>query len=166
MQPVNVTIGNVHLTVPPQAAARGLIEMCLPDTPDAAAIGGMVVALPVNTALPAIGADWNGGKYAGLSIEDNRPVALVLLAGDEGDLTWDKAVAWAEKQGGVLPSRIDQIVLFRNLKSEFKAECYWSGEQRASGSACAWGQDFSFGGQGYWRKDDETRARAVRRYPI
>src|SRR5688572_13285667 len=79
------------------------------------------VAAPASTSfasLPAIGAKMESGIYAGLSIENERPVALVLLPGDE-KLTWHDAVTWAEKQGGALPSRIDQLVLFKNLKGEF-----------------------------------------------
>jgi hypothetical protein len=98
-------------------------------------------------ALPAIGTRWEGGIYAGLSIESNRPVALILLDGDES-MNWGDAGAWAKDRGGVLPSRIDQLVLFQNLKSEFKEAWYWSGEQCAGYSGYAWGQDFGDGDQG------------------
>lgn len=115
--------------------------------------------------LPAIGTEYHGGVYAGLSLENEHPVALVLLPGDES-LTWSDALAWAEKQGGALPSRIDQLVLFKNLKSEFQEAWYWSGEQSAGSSDYAWCQDFYDGDQGYDRKVTHCRARAVRRLPI
>ncbi|MDO8595672.1 MAG: hypothetical protein Q7R45_03515 [Sulfuricaulis sp.] len=116
-------------------------------------------------ALPSIGADFEGGIYAGLSIADNAPMALVLLPGDK-KLTWNEAVTWAEKQGGVLPSRFDQLVLFKNLKTQFQETWYWSGEQSASNAAFAWFQLFGNGGQSYLRKSSSNRARAVRRLVI
>lgn len=172
---IPVTIGDIQLAVPAAAAARGILEMVLPDQ---AVAGGALDAPDLRTfadgaevrkaigALPAIGDTWNGGKYAGPSLHDNQPVALVLLPGDEDGLTWDKAVKWADKRGGVLPSRIDQLVLFQNLKAEFKPECYWSGETPASDSASAWNQYFDDGDQLFWHKGGKYRAVAVRRYPI
>lgn len=115
--------------------------------------------------LPAIGDLWHGGIYAGLSIDDGRPVALVLLPGDE-QMKWKDACAWAEKQGGTLPSRIDQLVLLKNLKSEFKEEAYWSAEGRFADGAVAWAQYFSSGHQSGWHKGDSRRARAVRRVTV
>ena len=117
-------------------------------------------------AIPTqFGAPFAGGLYAGISIHDNQPVALILLPGDES-LTWPDAMAWAEKQGGVLPSRIDLLVMLKTVKSEFKPDWYWSGEQHADGSAYAWYQHFGTVYQHYWLKGDKTRARAVRRVPI
>lgn len=115
--------------------------------------------------LPDIGAQWEGGIYAGLTIHDNQPMALVLLLGDES-LNWKDAVAWAEKQGGVLPSRIDQLVLWKNVKDQFKGEWYWSGEQYAPDDDYAWCQHFCNGGQYGDRKGSLFRARAVRRLTI
>jgi len=122
-------------------------------------------SLPGTTPLPPIGAEWNGGLYAGLSIADNVPVALVLLPGDE-NLNWSDAQAWAEKQGGVLPSRFDHLVLLKNLKNQFKPEWYWSDEHFASYDGYAWIQSFLNGFQFYYRKSDNYRARAVRRLVI
>jgi len=118
------------------------------------------------TSLPAIGTTWNGGIYAGLSLENEKPVALVLLPGDLDDGPWDDAVSWAKKQGGVLPSRIDQLVLLQNLKSEFKPDWYWSGAPDAGDESYAWCQDFTSGTQSNDRKYTKLRARAVRRVAI
>ena len=117
------------------------------------------------SSLPKIGDQWEGGIYAGLTIYDNQPMALVLLPGDES-LNWKDAVTWAEKQGGTLPSRIDQLVLWKNVKDQFKGEGYWSGEQCAPNDASAWCQNFGYGYQDGCRKDHDFRARAVRRLPI
>ena len=92
-------------------------------------------------------------------------MALVLLLGDES-LNWKDAVAWAEKQGGVLPSRIDQLVLWKNVKDQFKGEWYWSGEQYAPSYVSAWCQLFNYRTQTNYRKNDFYRARAVRRLTI
>jgi len=116
--------------------------------------------------LPKIGAAWRGGIYAGLSLENERPVGLVLLPGDLDDAPWEDAVSWAGKQGGVLPSRIDQLVLLHNLKDEFKPNWYWSGTPNAGDESYAWYQYFNTGFQYYHHKDDKLRARAVRRVAI
>ena len=123
-------------------------------------------ALPAAAStLPAIGAAWEGGIYAGLSIHENHAVALVLLPGDE-DLPWDAARSWATKQGGTLPSRIDQLVLFQNLKVQFKEAAYWSCTPFAGDASYAWCQGFGSGYQGTGLKANELRARAVRRLTI
>lgn len=120
--------------------------------------------LPVS-CLPKIGAQWEGGIYAGLTIHDNQPMALVLLPGDES-LNWKDAQAWAEKQGGTLPSRIDQLVLWKNVKDQFKGDWYWSGEQYAPYGGYAWYQIFYNGYQHGGHKGIGYRARAVRRLTI
>ena len=125
---------------------------------------GSDAPLPVSD-LPPIGTERNGEVYGGLSIENNAPVSLWLLPGDE-KLNWNDAAEWAKKQGGVLPSRIDQLVLFANLKSHFKEEYYWSGETYPSASEYAWTQLFADGNQYYGRKSGAYRARAVRRSVI
>lgn len=112
-----------------------------------------------------IGAKYEDGIYAGLSIENERPVALILLPGDT-QAPWKDAIAWAEKQGGMLPSRIDHLVLFKNLKGEFKETWYWSDEQYANASGYAWTQLFGNGYQNYDFKSNVYRARAVRRISL
>jgi len=115
---------------------------------------------------PAIGAEYEGGLYAGLTLHDGRPHQLVLLPGDQDDGNWKDAIAWAEKQGGTLPSRIDQLVLWQNLKAQFQAAAYRSCEQHASNESYAWCQNFTTGYQYYGDKGYELRARAVRRFPL
>ena len=113
-----------------------------------------------------------GERYAGLIIgKDGEPsYHLVLRPGSAENLTWDKAVEWAAKQGGdyaaSLPTRNEQSLLFANLKDEFEREWYWSSEAHASESGWAWTQDFDNGYQDYYPKGNELRARAVRRLVI
>ena len=147
----------VTVTLPLSAVLR-LAELEAPRT--------VPIAMPEGfAALPAVGSEWQGGIYAGLSIDEGKVIALVLLPGEE-KLNWEEAKAWAQKQGGALPSRIDQLVLFKNVKGEFKDAWYWSGEQYAGNGVFAWYQLFGYGYQNFAPKDFDYRARAVRRLPI
>jgi hypothetical protein len=106
-----------------------------------------------------------GEEYAGLLLgKDGQPDQhIILLPGDPDSVTWKQAKDFAKKQGGELPTRREQSLLFANLKEHFKGDWYWSGEQRASYSYCAWGQDFGYGTQDFDHLDFRCRARAVRR---
>jgi hypothetical protein len=128
---------------------------------------------PGNT--PRIGAHWpeQGGTYAGVVRgDDGQPDYYLILHDDDTSLPWEKAVAWAkERKSGAhadfsLPKRKEQAILFGNLKNLFQETYYWSGEQYASASDYAWSQYFGNGTQTGDPKDDELRARAVRRLPI
>ena len=127
------------------------------------------ITQPVHTSapadLPAIGAAYQGGLYAGLTLVDNVPHALVLLPGD-CEAGWKFAAEWAQQNGGELPSRFDGLVLFKNLKSEFKEEAHWLNERHASASGSAWYQHFNNGYQFTYHTDSTLRARAVRRFPL
>jgi hypothetical protein len=121
-------------------------------------------AAPLTLTLLALA---KGEHYAGILLDDKGALAhhLVLLAGDT-KLSWADAGAWAKKQGGELPTRREQSLLFANLKGKFERDYYWSSEQHAVGADWAWCQTFSYGLQYYYDKSDELRARAVRRVPI
>lgn len=120
-------------------------------------------ATPVTITLPALA---EGEKYAGFLLDEHGAPThhVVLLAGDIS-LTWKKALEWAKKQGGELPTRREQSLLFANCKAEFQETWYWSGEQHAD-AAYAWTQYFSYGYQGWGYVSYRSRARAVRRVPI
>ena len=119
----------------------------------------------VNASTPTLRA---GEKYAGVILDENqRPLHhLILLPGDAEELTWDEATAWAVEQGGELPTRREQSLLFANLKGEFESAYYWSGERHESNSGWAWYQTFSYGYQLNYVQHHRFRARAVRRLPI
>ncbi|HDR8985159.1 TPA: DUF1566 domain-containing protein, partial [Burkholderia vietnamiensis] len=89
---------------------------------------------------------------------------LILLSGEAESMTWDQAREWAEQQGGELPSRREQSLLFTNLQGEFESAWYWSGEQHEEESGWAWFQYFDDGHQDSDRQGSELRARAVRRF--
>lgn len=110
-----------------------------------------------------------GERYAGLILDDDGTPShhLILLPGDADGSNWADANAWAEKQGGGLPTRREQSLLFANLKGEFQRAYYWSNETHESDSECAWFQFFDDGYQLNLHKDyDGCRARAVRRLVI
>ena len=106
-----------------------------------------------------------GEHYAGVILgKDGAPNHhLILLPGDENEITWDKAKEWAASINGELPTRREQALLYANLPEQFEKTWYWSSEQSASGSNCAWFQIFSVGHQYDGHKGHELRARAVRR---
>jgi hypothetical protein len=106
-----------------------------------------------------------GEHYAGLILgkDGESSYHLILLPGDQEEINWKDALAWAVEQGGDLPNRREQSLLYANLKEEFKESWYWSNTQHASNSTYAWYQDFDTGFQLYYNKLYDLRARAVRR---
>ncbi len=106
-----------------------------------------------------------GEHYAGIILgkDGESSYHLILLPEDKDDINWDSALTWAKEAGGELPNRREQALLYANLKEHFQAAWYWSNTQHASGSACAWCQSFTYGGQNFDTKSSELRARAVRR---
>ena len=124
----------------------------------------MNASAPQTITLPELAA---GEIYAGILLVDGKPAHhLVMLAGAAKGLTWDKAVAWAKKQGGELPARKEQALLFATAAEAFEEDWYWSCDQHAGDESYAWYQDFGYGYQYYSYKYYELRARAVRRVVI
>lgn len=106
--------------------------------------------------------------YAGLILgkDGESSYHLILLPEDKSDINWDDAIVWAKQQGGDLPNRREQALLYANLKEHFEERSYWSNTQHASSSGFAWFQVFDHGGQDYWDKGYKLRARAVRRVSV
>lgn len=105
----------------------------------------------------------------GVVIEDGHlenAYRVILLPGDAEDLTWEKAKAWAEQQGGDLPTRMELLLFYKTQREQFQRDAYWSNEPHADDDAFAWGQGFYWGDQSHWLKGIELRARAVRRVVI
>ena len=109
-----------------------------------------------------------GERYAGLVLSaDGEPWHhLVLLPGEAEDVTWEQAKEWATKQGGELPTRQEQALLYANLKGQFKPNWYWSNQAHETNASWAWCQHFDDGTQDDGSQDNELRARAVRRLVI
>ncbi|MAO52155.1 MAG: hypothetical protein CML16_14905 [Pusillimonas sp.] len=109
-----------------------------------------------------------GESYAGIILDEkgNPGYHLILLPGEKEAVNWAAAKEWAAGQGGELPTRREQSLLFANLKDHFKSSCYWSGELNADSSGYAWFQFFDLGSQYGNDVSAELRARAVRRLII
>jgi len=122
----------------------------------------------VTEALKFLLPQLNEGEiYAGAIIKpDGTGHHVILLDGDNDDANWDSAMAWAKSIGGDLPDRVEQAMLHKYLSDQFQKDYYWSNTQHASYSGCAWCQGFYNGYQDLGRKNNECRARAVRRSAI
>ena len=109
-----------------------------------------------------------GEEYAGIVLDENSQPHhhLILLPAEADAIKWGDAKRWALDNGGELPNRQEQALLYANLKRCFQSAWYWSCEQRAAVSDCAWCQFFSLGYQGYGLITSTLRARAVRRLII
>ena len=112
----------------------------------------------------ALGADLDGGKFAGvITLPDGAHVAVVLLADKPAKrLKWAKAMAWAEETGGQLPSRPIAALLFANLRAEFEASWHWTNETHEKDASSAWNCYFDYGDQFSAGKSFAGCARAVR----
>ena len=107
----------------------------------------------------------DGEHYAGLILNaDGTPSHhLVLLPEADKRMPWRAAVEHAKDQGGTLPTRQEQALLFANLKAQFQPAWYWSSDEYADDGSYAWGQYFDYGHQFSYHKSYEGRCRAVRR---
>jgi len=115
--------------------------------------------------LPAIGADLEGGTFAGLTTKpDGTHCAVVLLPGTGTDLTWTKAKGWAKKQGGELPSRPVAALLFANVKASLQPRWHWTSDEYDA--SYAWYCGFLNGHQNGSHKSIEGGAVAVRQIPL
>lgn len=106
-----------------------------------------------------------GERYAGLVLgDDGEPMChLVLLPGYAEDVSWDAAGEWAKAQGGELPSRREQSLLFAHCKAHLQPRWHWSREAHEDDASYAWYCYFDDGDQGNGRKSFQGCAVAVRR---
>lgn len=67
-----------------------------------------------------------------------------------------------------VPSRLESLMAFSEVckTAEFEPDWYWTSTPSAGDASFAWSQHFTSGYQYYGHKDDELRARAVRRVPL
>lgn len=134
-------------------------------------VAAKVVAL---TGVPAIGARWQGGIYAGVArgVNGANDHYLIVADTDRASVNWKDAKAWAaglEIDGNrdfTLPTCKEQALLFANAADLFEPAWYWSSEQHASDASYAWVQLFGYGNQDFSHQSNEYRARAVRRIKI
>jgi hypothetical protein len=115
------------------------------------------------TQLPALGEPIEGGIFAGLTtLPDGTHCAAVLLPGQGTNLNWKAAKAWAEEQGGELPSRPLAALLFANAKDQLRQRWHWTSETHEEDASYAWGCYFLTGSQINDHKSYEGSAVAVR----
>ena len=108
-----------------------------------------------------------GETYIGAIGDKNGDVYhVVLLPGGNDDATWEAQMEWAKSIGGDLPTRVEQSMLWAGHRDQFKKNLYWSNETHHEIDKLAWYQNFCYGYQNYRHKNNELRARAVRRLVI
>jgi hypothetical protein len=139
-------------------------------------VRGDPAPVALERVMPAIGSAWfgQGGIYAGIVRGDAGQPDYDLIVADAAreNINWNDAMKWAgvlDVSGlhdFALPLRKEQAILFGNVPELFAKEWYWSREEHASTSDCAWCQYFDYGHQHYYLKSIELRARAVRRVAI
>jgi len=111
--------------------------------------------------LPALGADFEGGTFAGVTTrQDGTHCAVVLLPAKGEGLAWKDAIAWAKEQGGELPSRPVASLLFANVQPALSPEWHWTSEEY--NASYAWFCGFEDGDVSYLRNSYEGCAVAVR----
>ena len=116
-------------------------------------------------SLPPLGAELEGGIFAGVTTKKDGTHCAVTLLPEQGEkLTWKKAMNWAAKQGGELPSRPVAALLFANVKSQLKPMWHWTSEE--DDASFAWVCHFSYGFQLINRKSYGGSAVAVRLIPL
>jgi hypothetical protein len=117
--------------------------------------------------LPAIGAELDGGIFAGLTTSKSGMHHAVVLLPEQGtDLTWKQATKWAEELHAELPSRPIAAMLFHNLKEKLQPRWHWTNETYEGEASYAWFCDFDYGDHDSSRKSDEGSAVAVRCIPV
>lgn len=115
--------------------------------------------------LPALCEPLDAGIFAGVDTQqDGTHCAVVLLPAQGSDLTHPKAMAWAKKHGGVLPTRPIAALLFANAKALLRPEWHWTSE--TNGASYAWVCTFDDGDQLSLLKGFEGSAVAVRCIPL
>lgn len=155
-QVVTLKVGEATITVPATSVVRQIL----------ADIGTQAMpAQPAPVAAPTRPPINEGELYAGLILgkDGEADYHLILLPGEAIDINWQDAKAWAEEQGGELPTRREQSLLFANAGEHFRPRWHWSCEEHKEHAHYAWYQFFNDGFQDGGRKDYEGCARAVRR---
>jgi len=118
-------------------------------------------------SLPAIGAAFEDGTYAGILTDKSGALyALILLDGHQDDIKWKPALAWAAERQGDLPTRPEAALLFAHLQDKLPKLWCWTNEECSWDASYAWHCGFSYGFQDYFRKSAEGAAVAVRRLPL
>ena len=120
-------------------------------------------------ALPALGEDLAGGRFAGIiTTVSGFHCAVVLLPAHAENLTWERAKAWAAEQGGELPTRPVAALLYALSKPALQphGHWHWTSDEYEFDASFAWYCTFYYGIQSNTRKSFEGSAVAVRLIPV
>lgn len=115
------------------------------------------------------GAKWGSTKKevtGALSLCNGFANTLAMEAADSTTAKWARALRIGGFDDWYLPSRIEALLAFAELREQFERDWYWTSTQFAGDAECAWSQDFYYGLQNRSHKDTKLRARAVRRIAI
>jgi len=119
--------------------------------------------------LPAgIGAELQGGIYAGPYVEDGQVHHLIVAHENLGRQEWEVAGQHAkEYEGGGfydwrLPTKNEGMACLAAVAGLFEKSYYWTSTPYGSGDA--WAVHFEYGDVDDWRRDLEFRVRPVRRF--
>jgi hypothetical protein len=104
----------------------------------------------------------DGEIYLGAIITPKIRKHIILLPGENADANWKHQMEWAASIGGQLFDRVEGALLFATMPEQFKKEAYWTREQPAAISGCAWYQGFTSGLQSSSDTDGKLPARAIR----
>lgn len=109
-----------------------------------------------------------GEHYAGIPLgKNNEPdYHLILLPNKATDIGWREAKSWATEQGGELPTRREQLLLFANLRELLQLRWYWVTERYTKNHSNSWDQYLLVNPQGNLSNDYRGYACAVRRIPV
>jgi len=111
--------------------------------------------------LPALGDPLEDGIFAGITTKpDGTHCAVVLLPAKGTNLTWKKAMNWAKKLGGELPTRTVAALLVANVEDKLELELHWTADEL--NTSYAWACHFYFGTQSSYKNLNELAAVAVR----
>ena len=115
--------------------------------------------------LPTLGTEFEGGIFAGITTQkDGTHAAVILLPDRTKELTWKKAISWAEKINATLPTRSVAALLFVNVKPALASDWHWTADEYSD--SYAWDCSFNYGYQLTNRKLNELAAVAVRLIPL
>ena len=126
----------------------------------------MSLTTPITIAtLPALGAELQGGTFAGITTQPDGAHCAVILLPDQGSkLSWNAAVDWAKALDAELPTRPVAAMLFANVKVKLRPAWHWTSEEDDASSA--WSCDFYDGYQSSFHESFEGSAVAVRLIPL
>lgn len=117
------------------------------------------------SALPSLGAAFEGGNFAGVTTRaDGTHCAVVCLPTPGKKMTWQEASTWAAEQGGELPTRTVSAMLHASMKSAFDPYGIWTSETYSRTEM--WIFAMLYGQLKYAARTDKVSVAAVRLIPL